>query len=383
MKSSIKQLSETESNDMRGASIGTKYGLQPVQYLKEIVDAAKEQHFFAQFAKVLKAPEGVRDVVIPKRSKYKGNADMTWNYAGTDVGSASTHATYPQSGGADTGVGPYANTIADISWTTMDNLSNVYGTPFPVIIGYAIRKFDLRTNALNILQAAKEELSYAIGDRLDIRCAVSIGDATMATTGVTGAQVIYGGDATSCANLADGDVITTDLVAKAAKYLKLRTGYYRASGSGAYGTEALNSVTKNPWMPTSGEPFVLFIGPAQEETFRTDSQFVNAAEYGSNRVVMNGEIGEYLGIKIVTTNNVENFGNSVTGPDTQTTAPTSMTRCIMLKAKVSFAIIWGREPQIKVFEWDNRDQVRIRLLADYDIKVIHDDAIVYIDVSDV
>ena len=381
MRSSIKLLAETESNDMRGASIGTKYGLQPVQYLKEIIDGAKEQHFFVQFAKVVKAQEGARDVVIPKRTKYEGDTGMTWNYAGTDVGGGTSHATgdYSTAGG----VGPYANTIADISWTTMDSLSSVYGTPYPVIIGYAIRKFDLRTNAVNILQACKEELSYAIGDRLDRRCAITLGNATMADSGTTGSQVIYGGDATSDAELSDGDVITTDLVAKAAKYLKLRTGYYRGTASGAYGTEALNSVTKNPWMPTAGEPFVFFIGPAQEETFRTDSQFVNAAEYGSNRVVMNGEIGEYLGIKIVVTNNVENVAASSAGPDTQTVAATSMTRCVMLKAKVAFAVIWGREPQIKVYEWDNRDQVRVRLLCDYDIKVIHDDAIVFVDVSDV
>jgi len=346
----IQKLAETQASDVRGAS-STTYGLEPIQYLKEIVDGAKNQLFFANFAMEITAPTGVHDVILPKRTVYEGSSmsfDTTERIA------------------------------ADISWTTLDNLTSVIATPAPVIAGYALSNFSLRTNAVNLLKVARDELSYAIGNRVDAAIATALGDATVASNSVRGAQTLYGGDATSAATLEAGDVITTDLVAKAARYLKDTKMYYRASG--AYGTETLSAVAKNPWAPDAQEPFVLFIGPAQEETFRKDSQFVNAAEYGSNKVVQNGEIGEYLGIKVVVTTNVESVAGSATAPD-GTTAAVAMTRCIMMKAKKAVALVWGQKPELKVFDYPTRDQTRISLVCAYAIKVIQDDAIVFIDVS--
>lgn len=345
----IKTLAETGSSDVQGSSVGTKYGLQPILYLKEIIDAAKKQLFFAQFARVIRAPEGTHDVVIPKRSKFHGASGVTFDTS--------------------------ERTSADISWTTLDTVDSVIATPAIKLAGYAITKFALRTNALNLLNIAKEELSYAIGDKVDAEIAVALGDATAASSTAAGAQTIYGGDATSDSTLSDGDVITTDIVAKAARYLKDTQCRYWSGG-----TEGISSATKNPWMPTPDEPFVLFIHPCGEEAFRKDPQFVSAAEYGSNEVVMNGEIGQYLGIKIIVTPNVETVASGSTGPD-GTTASADMYRAIMMKAKRAVALVWGQEPELQVFEYPNRDQIRIKLVCAYDIKVIHDDAIVWIDVS--
>lgn len=44
----------------------------------------------------------------------------------------------------------------------------------------------------------------------------------------------------------------------------------------------------------------LVIHPAQENNLLKDSQFTNAATYGDQSVVVNGEIGSYLGVRVVT-----------------------------------------------------------------------------------
>lgn len=350
MITTIKELSETGGSDVQGTTVGTKYGLQPIQFLKEIVDAAKKQLFFANFVRIIHAPKGVHDVVVPKRSLYEGRSGMSFDTT--------------------------ERTAADISWTTLDNLASVIATPAPVLSGYAITNYALRTNAINLLEAAREELSYAIGDRVDRAIAVAIGDATAATSTVAGAQTIFGGDATADSALSAGDVITTDIVAKAKRYLQSTVCRYWSGGS-----EANSSGAKNPWNNTTDDPFSLFIGPAQEETFLKDSQFVNAAEYGSDIIVQNGEIGQYLGVRIVVTTNVESVASGATGPD-GSTASADMTRCILCKPKAACALVWGQDPELKVFDYPNRDQTRISLVCAYDIKVIHSDSVVWIDVSD-
>lgn len=47
-------------------------------------------------------------------------------------------------------------------------------------------------------------------------------------------------------------------------------------------------------------PRFLVISPAHQHDLRTDSQFTNAAEYGDREVVANGEIGTYLGVRVLT-----------------------------------------------------------------------------------
>lgn len=358
MKNTIKELAQTAAADVQGTTVGTKYGLQPIEYLKDIVDAAKSQLFFANFVRIMNAPQGIHDVVIPKKSTYKGSTGVSYDTT--------------------------ERTSADISWTTLDNLASIIATPSPVMSGFALTKYALRTNALNLLEIAKEELSYAIGERLDKAIAIAIGDAIGASISATGAQQLFGGTATSDATLVAGDVLTTDLIAQAAKLLKTKNKEYRTNNGagGGYGAVA-GHVVGNPWMNTPDDPYVLFIGPSQEEILRKDSQFVNASEYGADTVVQNGEIGQYLGIRIVVTNNVEQVAAGSEGPDPETANVTvDMTRCILAKTKHACAVVWGRQPEVKSWEYNERDQVRISLICEYAIKVVYDDAIVFVDVSD-
>lgn len=375
MNETIRSLSESEiRNSIKtldqgtGTSINTTtYGdaltvrsLQPVLFLRSVIDGAKSQHHFLPFCSEITLPQGTYQISVPKRTKYLGR----------DVGTTGMQ------------IGTSEPTNADLTVTQIDNMNAEGISPTPKYAGVAISNFNLRVNALNLMEYAKEELSYAIGDHIDRYICTTIGDATDASSGTTfGAQTLYGGDATGDNILATGDVITTDMVAKAARYLKQKVCYWWSSD-----TET-QSADKNPWMPTAQEPFVLFIGPAQEETFRKDSQFVNAAEYGSDKVIHNGEIGEYLGIKIVVTNNLESVATTGASPDDaqlgETSNPTAaMTRCIMMKAKKAFTFVWGQRPQLKVFDYPQRDQTWITLVSAYAGAVIHDDAIVFLDVTD-
>jgi N4-gp56 family major capsid protein len=363
MKDTIKELAQTQSSDVRGTAV-SGYGLQPILFLKEIVDAAKKQLYFANFVGSQQAPDGVKDVIIPKRKLYEGVDGITDNTSELVT----------------------ANTA--MSFSTLDNLDSVTVTPTSHLTGYAITKYALRTNSINLVNAAKEELSYSIGDRLDQAIATAIGNAITATATVAGAQVLFGGDATSDATLAAGDVITTDLVAKAKRYLSDKYYYYRATGAGGAGsaTGAETKVTatyfKNPWQNSTDDPYVLFIGPSQEESFLKDSQFVNAAEYGADTVVQNGEIGSYLGVRIVVTTNIESVASGGAAPSGGSACGTDMTRCLLCKPKKACVVVWGRKPEVKNWDYPEQDQVRISLVCEYAISVIHSDAVVFIDVAD-
>ena len=317
----------TETPNVRGASI-TAYGLQPVKFLSEVVQAAKQQFFFANFIREITLEPGISQVSIPLKSIQMQGSDVDANIAGDDTG------------GSGTGKGPYANTVADISFTAYNPLTSVTAKVLPHGAGFALRPFDLHTNGVNLLAEAKDDLGYWMGHRIDTTIAKLFGTddgLTFAQSGTRGAIQLYGGTATADSGLAVGDVLTTDLIADGIRYLKGIENWYRDGTGGKSGTLTLDTSTnKNGWTPTNDDPFVLFIGVAQEATLRKDSQFTNAAEYGSDTVVQNGEIGKYLDTRIVVTNHLESFASGEAGPDDSGNVAASggMTRCILMKGKI-------------------------------------------------
>ena len=60
----------------------------------------------------------------------------------------------------------------------------------------------------------------------------------------------------------------------------------------------------------------------------------------------------------------------------------NLTRCMLVKAGVCGALVWGQEPKLSFF--DNVPEVSqdVVLETAYIAKVIHADAIVFVDVSD-
>ncbi len=56
----------------------------------------------------------------------------------------------------------------------------------------------------------------------------------------------------------------------------------------------------------------LIIHPKQENSFIKDSQFIDASVYGGREVIMNGEIGKYLGIRIFVSTQIDVTSNVAT-----------------------------------------------------------------------
>lgn len=374
MEESYQKLAETETGDIRGSAV-TSYGLQPVTYLREVVDGAKNEMMIHPWVREDTLPVGTHQLSIPKRTQYKGYYGSTWNTAGSDTG------------GSGAGTGPYANTIADISWDTVDNYDNVTAIPLPVIIGKALREYDLDTNAINYLNEVKNDLSHDVADRIEFLLAQQLGDATDSTSTVAGAQTLFGGDATSSATLAAGDVITTDIIVKATRKLgDLQYGYRASTYYGAETLVAISDYRKNPWQNTADDPYVMWIGPAQEEALRKDSQFVNAAEFGRDVIIREGReapgfFAKYIGVYIVTSNHMERTAAGGTAPDTQTAA-VACTQCIMAKPKKAVAVVYGKRPELRVWDYNERHQKRMAIVMYFDTVVIHPDAVIKILVSD-
>ena len=320
-------------------------------WLKTIIDAAKKKHYYAQFVYQTEVPPGNADVVIPKRSKMLSSSD----YASS------------------------ASEGAAVNYTKLNNIDGVQITPVDYNYGIAISNKALRTNALDLLKYARDELTYYAGEVVDNAVVTALVGATAATSSTAGAQTVYGGDATADSALQAGDVLTTTMITEAKRKLESTTCKYWTLGTG----ESVSSATKNPWTNDPNEPFVLFIAPEQQEALLNDTQFVNASEYGSDKVIHSGEIGEYLGIKVIVSNNTKAYTTSDSSPDGESggNPGVNMHRCILCKPMRAAALAWGQKPKLYSFDYPSELEKRIILELSYAAKVIHDDAIVWLDVA--
>ena len=356
---SIQELTSGDTTTTTVAGTGrTAYALEPTLWLKEINDAAQKRWYFKQFAYETTVPRGTKDAIIPYRTMYLKTV---------------------RTGGSGGDWSMDAAEGAAVTYTKLTNLDGKQITPVAKNVGVCISNFALQTNAVDLIRAAKEELTYHAGDRLDQDIAYAIASATAASNSVRGAQTIYGGDARAESELAAGDTITTDMIADAKTKLMSTTMKYWVPSSPA--AEAVSALAKNPWQNVSGDPFVLFIAPEQENSFLKDAQFTNAAEYGGNEVVMNGEIGKYLGIKVVVTDNTPLFTTS-DAYDGGSNAGVRGHRCVLCKPKAAFAVAWAIKPDLKVFDYESELEKRLVLEMAFAVGVVHPDAIVFIDVAD-
>lgn len=349
-KEYIELSNESTSSNTRGESISGAYTNQPIMYGDEIIDAAKNRLFFLQAVNVVMLPQGHKDYVEFKRVAYLGKDGVTF-----DTG---------EKGGSE------------ISNTALVNQTGVVITPSFYSAKIHLENYAIRVNVHGLLEFAKEELIYATMDKVDQYIAVTLGDATLATSSAAGATLLFGGDATSDSTLATGDVLSPEKISDAIRYLEGTDVFYWNSGT--FTKVAASTAIKNGWV---GYEKVLFIAPAQKNALQKESQFTNAAEYGGNEVVMNGEIGKYLDVKVIVTNNIEKATASTTGPDGKT-AGVNMTRCILCVPKKAFTFVWGIEPQVNVtpMPWQAAQAVTLEMA--FQGKTIHNDSIVFIDVAD-
>lgn len=150
-------------------------------------------------------------------------------------------------------------TIEKPNWTQVTVTPSEYGGAFQITRKELDRAFN------NILEEKAADAGYALA---------RIKDSTIITTLLGDANdTVRVNSKTGLSALASTDVFDTDAIAD------------------AVATMRTNNFT----------PKYLIIHPQQEGTLLKNSQFVNAATYGQSSVVMNGEIGMYLGLKVFTT----------------------------------------------------------------------------------
>lgn len=334
----------TSGTVARGTAV-SGYANQPMMWLRTLLDAAKENLFFNSIAKQLVLPPGNADLVFPYRTMYLTESEWTENTA------ENTEGTY----------------------TKMDTADGITFTPADKSINVAMSNRAMRINAFNLVGYAREEMAYKYARMIDKAISDALVASTAATSSVRGTQIIYGGEKTSNATLADGDVITTDLVNKARRMLMSKDCYDT--------TTHKSSAEKNPWMSEKNAPFVLFISEYQAETLLNDPYFTNAADYGSNVIKLNGELGSFphLGIKVVSSTRTPGYTNWGAGsPGT-----TSGHMCMLVKSQFAIGLAWGLKPRFHVFDYPSKLETRMIMEVAFQAKMVHDDAVVKIDVTDV
>lgn len=341
---------EVSSTTARGTSF-TGYRNQGVEWQGDLSDAAIDTMYWLDAVDVRMLPAGNAQYIVQKRKYYAKQGDISFD------------TTEP--------------TTADISNFGTNLVDGVIITPIRYYKSATVSNFGNRTNLRPLVQDKRDEMSFGMADLIDYKISRALGDATETTSTVAGAMTLYGGDATSDATLETGDVLTTELINEAEVLLSGRSAYYWNSG-----TWTLSSGTKNPWSNEARDPYVLMIGQRQKQALRNSSQFVNASEYGNRVVISSGEIGEYLGVRVIVSNNAESVVASGTAPDAGSAPSVNMTRCILMKGRKAYTFVWGEKPKFTPFAKEWRDQRGIVLTADFDGSCVHDDAVIKIDVSD-
>jgi N4-gp56 family major capsid protein len=249
--------------------------------------------------------------------------------------------------------------------------------PTPYAKKAAITKYGNNQNFRDLVQDKVDELSYGLADKVDKFIAAAVGAATETTSTVAGATTIYGGSATADSDLTNADVLTTELVNRAETILSDKYAYYHTGG-----VFTKSSGVKNPWSNEPTDPYVLVIGPKQRKAFRDSSEFMNVSQYGSDVVISSGEIGSYLGIRIIVTNNALRVAAAGTAFDGGSAPSVDIARCVLMKGRKAYTFVWGQSPTF--YPWFNEQRVQegVTLYAEWSGAVVHADAIVKIDVAD-
>lgn len=265
---------------------------------------------------VLRSGEALRkldQVVLVNKEMVGSKAEkvtLSYQTSHLNIDVAPTDTTYPE------------GTARDM--TEMTNLDtgdlSIANTDFKKG-AIAIGKEIFMTCALDLMSNARYMIAQDMADDVDLALA------TMLLGTGDSPQQLWGGDATTVETLTTGDVLTTDLIA-----------------------DGMRQIEVNDFAPK-----YFIISPWQVSILRKDSQFMNASEYGSDRVVLKGEIGEYLGlIVIVTTNTNFNYTSDDTEPNEGATVPNvtnGITVCPIIGEtpagqKVCGALGWKEMPHI-------------------------------------
>ena len=167
---------------------------------------------------------------------------------------------------------------ADATFYALDDFTSVDLTPAPYYSAVQVSEDVVEEVNVDVLAEANRLLAEVLAQYEDEQILSSA--ATNATNNV------YGGDATSDGTIDTGDIFTTAMFKAARREIK-----------------------KDRYKPD-----VCFMNADAEYAILEESQFISAAEYGDGRVIRTGEIGTYLGVANIVTENVPTITpNSGTG----------------------------------------------------------------------
>ena len=222
--------------------------MQPTQWAREVV-------LFGEALRLLDQVIMVRDDIVGTKDEA---LTIPTQESHLDITTSPIDTTYPE--------GTVRNfTIMSNTGTQTFTINNTDFLKGGIVIGKEL----FMTCQLDLIGDAKRYIAEDIADDVDLAIATMLQSTTVTNQ-------LWGGDATQVEDLTAGDVLTTDLIADARRQIML-----------------------NNFVPK-----FIVISPWNEATLMKDSQFVNASEYGSNTIVLKGEIGTYLGMKVIVKTNV-------------------------------------------------------------------------------
>lgn len=342
---------EVTDSASRGNST-TVYANQPVKYGGEMAEPAKKEMVFLSSVFEDKLGEGHGQYLARYLAIYDDADNVSLN-----TGEAITSSMTNYAGNFKAGLwiipAPYHKKM-DIGWVADHK------------------------NIDNIPIESMEQLSYIFADSVDKYIAAALSDATEMTNSVRGAQLIYAGGKTADDEITSSDVMTVSLVNEAETILSKKTAYYWNSQ-----VRTKSALAKNPWKNSSDDPYVLIIGKDQVKAFRESSLFLSAEEYNGDQIRIGGEIGrtKLFGTRIVVSDNIEVTDKDDAAWDTTTNTTVDLARCFLIKGMAAYVFVWGREPEFKSLEIQDKLGTQLKLWGMYAGSVLHGDAIVKIDVA--
>jgi len=244
----------------------------------------------------------------------------------------------------------------DMHFTDMNNITT---TPITITNSYykkggvSISDESGQNSMVDLVRQARYVITQAMARDLDVDIATELQDSSVT-------NVVYGGDATSPSSLDTGDVINTDKIADAMAKI-----------------EASNFV-----------PSMMFVHPNQIKAFRKDSDFTNASQYGGREVILKGEVGNYLGIKIINTTNTPAFASGATDTNESTETWGAAGHCCMMVGTnqmnqlVSGVVGWKQKPYVDEDYNKLRSATHVFYKQAYRAKILEPKAMCLIKITD-
>lgn len=343
---------EVTSTTARGDSF-TAYGGQKTVWQGEIVDAAVPYFVWMDAVNVSVLAQGEYQKVVERRKIYPDHDSIVFD--------TTEHTT--------TGVTRYGT----------DNMAQVVINPRPYSKSAAVTKYGQNRLLRDKLAEKTKELSIGMAYEINDYISSAIGAATVTTSTVAGATVLYPGNATSDATLAEGDVLTAELINRAGTILQDKFAYYWNGN-----TFTKSSGQKNAWQNEPTDPYVLIIGPKQAKALKDSDAFISRDKYlYSDVIISSGEIGNYLGTKVIVTPHTLRVSAAGTAFDGGSAPAVDIARCVMMKGRKAYEFVWGQPTAFT--PWTDFDKMLncVTIYSEWAGSVIQNDAIVFIDCSDV